>query len=112
MRPAKSWFDSCNLLSLSSTGRSAAKNKIMGQFATRASHGPLPQRHGADLPVHAGKSILIIGAGGGIGKATAQLLAARGASVALADIREAATREAAANIPRSAAFVLDLADPG
>lgn len=84
----------------------------MGSFSTRAPHEPLQSRSGANFPIHAGKSILITGAGGGIGRATARLLAARGARVGLADIRESALREAAAEISGAAAFVLDLADPG
>jgi NAD(P)-dependent dehydrogenase (short-subunit alcohol dehydrogenase family) len=83
----------------------------MGQFSTRVSHAPLSRRGVADFPAHAGKSILVTGAGGGIGGATARLLAARGARVALADVREGALREAAADIPGAAAFVIDLAEP-
>jgi NAD(P)-dependent dehydrogenase (short-subunit alcohol dehydrogenase family) len=83
----------------------------MGQFATRASHAPLPLRGGADFPVHAGRSILVAGGAGGVGRAVARLLVARGARVALADVREADLRQAAGAIDGAEAFVLDLSDP-
>jgi hypothetical protein len=37
----------------------------MGQFSTRAPHAPLSMRGVAGFPAHAGKSILVSGAGGG-----------------------------------------------
>ncbi len=45
-----------------------------------------------------GRVIIITGAGGGIGRATARLCAARGASVMLADIQDAGGQELAASI--------------
>jgi len=59
-----------------------------------------------------GRRILITGAAGGVGHATAELLAAEGASVALADIRADALEAAAAAI-RGEAFAVrvDLAEP-
>ena len=59
-----------------------------------------------------GRRILITGAAGGVGHATAELLAAEGASVALADIRADALEAAAAAI-RGDAFAVrvDLAEP-
>jgi NAD(P)-dependent dehydrogenase (short-subunit alcohol dehydrogenase family) len=70
----------------------------MGQFLTRPPHAPLPVR---DVPTslrHKGRRILITGAAGGVGRATATQLAAEGASVALADIRMDAVEEAAVSI--------------
>jgi len=61
-----------------------------------------------------GKVAFVTGAASGIGRATAQLFAARGYSVALADISQAGLDETAANIARaggtSASFVCDVAD--
>ena len=67
----------------------------MGQFSTRPPHSALPARVVKDLAVHAGKNFLITGAAGGVGRATAALLAARGARVALADVRAEALQAAA-----------------
>ena len=59
-----------------------------------------------------GRHILITGAAGGVGHATAELLAAEGASVALADIRADALEAAAAAIRGDAFAVrMDLAEP-
>jgi NAD(P)-dependent dehydrogenase (short-subunit alcohol dehydrogenase family) len=59
-----------------------------------------------------GRRILITGAAGGVGHATAELLAAEGASVALADIRADALEAAAAAIKGDAFAVrVDLAEP-
>ena len=59
-----------------------------------------------------GRRILITGAAGGVGHATAELLAAEGASVALADIRAEALEAAAAAIKGYAFAVrVDLAEP-
>jgi NAD(P)-dependent dehydrogenase (short-subunit alcohol dehydrogenase family) len=59
-----------------------------------------------------GRRILITGAAGGVGHATAELLAAEGASVALADIRADALEAAAAAIMGDAFAVrVDLAEP-
>ena len=61
-----------------------------------------------------GKVAFVTGAASGIGRATAQLFAARGYSVALADISQAGLDETAANIAKaggaSASFVCDVAD--
>ncbi|OAA59187.1 short chain dehydrogenase/reductase family oxidoreductase [Niveomyces insectorum RCEF 264] len=51
----------------------------------------------------AGKVIAVTGAASGMGLATAQLLAARGASVSLADINETALAAAVASLPVDAA---------
>ena len=61
---------------------------------------------------HNRRRILITGAAGGIGRATAELLAAEGASVALADIRAEALDAAATAIGEAAFAVrVNLADP-
>lgn len=55
---------------------------------------------------------LVTGAGSGIGKALAEALAARGASVVLADVNEAGVNEAAAGIGANALpIAVDLVDP-
>jgi NAD(P)-dependent dehydrogenase (short-subunit alcohol dehydrogenase family) len=68
-----------------------------------------------DVPAslrHKGRRILVTGAAGGVGRATAAQLAAEGASVALADIRMNAVEEAAVWIGRDAFAVwIDLAEP-
>lgn len=59
-----------------------------------------------------GKSALVTGAGSGIGKALAGALGARGARVVLADVNEAAVKEAATELGAAGfAVVCDLADP-
>jgi NAD(P)-dependent dehydrogenase (short-subunit alcohol dehydrogenase family) len=84
----------------------------MGQFSTRPPHRPLPVRDGVLGKAHEGKGILITGAAGGVGRATAELLAAEGARVALADIRVDALQAVVAAIGRGAFAVrLDLLDP-
>ena len=45
-----------------------------------------------------GKTILLTGAAGGVGRATAMLLAGKGANLVLADIRSEPLREMAAQI--------------
>ena len=55
-----------------------------------------------------GKVIIVTGASGGIGLATARLLGARGAKVVLAARNEAALRDAAAQIPGSLAVATDM----
>jgi NAD(P)-dependent dehydrogenase (short-subunit alcohol dehydrogenase family) len=85
----------------------------MGQFSTRIPHAPLQARQHSDFAIHAGKSFLVTGAAGGIGKATALRLATRGARIALADIRADALSQAAAEVggAETIAVVLDLANP-
>lgn len=46
-----------------------------------------------------GKVVVVTGAGSGIGRALAQLLAAKGCTLALADINEAGLQETAASLP-------------
>ncbi len=59
-----------------------------------------------------GRVILLTGAAGGIGRATARTMAAQGASVLLHDIDEAALRSLEADLDgRGHALVADLADP-
>jgi NAD(P)-dependent dehydrogenase (short-subunit alcohol dehydrogenase family) len=52
---------------------------------------------------------VVTGAGGGLGRVTAALLAARGASVAILDVRADAARDAAAEIAASGAATLGVA---
>ena len=56
-----------------------------------------------------GKIILVVGGGAGIGKATAELCAARGAMVVVADIDEAAARQVAAEV-QGVAVQVDVTD--
>ena len=85
----------------------------MGQFSTRPPHASLPSRQPKDFALHSGKGFLVTGAAGGIGRATAARLAARGARIALADVRALALDAALATMPDADAFAvrLDLADP-
>lgn len=55
-----------------------------------------------------GKVVIITGGAGGIGGATARLLAARGARVAVADIAAQAAEQLAAELPDAIAVPLDL----
>jgi len=70
--------------------------------------GPVTDRLG-------GRAALITGAGSGIGRAAARLFANEGASVAVADIDEAAGTATVAQIladgGRASAFVVDVTDP-
>jgi NAD(P)-dependent dehydrogenase (short-subunit alcohol dehydrogenase family) len=85
----------------------------MGQFSTRPPHSALPPRPAKNFALHAGKGFLVTGAAGGVGCAAAALLAARGARVALADVRAEALKAAVATTasPEAFAVVLDAADP-
>src|SRR3569623_223665 len=58
-----------------------------------------------------GKVAVVTGAGSGIGRALAQLLAAKGCKLALADINEAGLNETAASLPTPPMIQqLDVAD--
>jgi len=85
----------------------------MGDFSTRPPHQPLPARAARPADRHAGKGFIVTGAAGGIGAATAALLIAEGARVALADVRRQALDGAVAAIGDCKAFgvTLDAADP-
>jgi NAD(P)-dependent dehydrogenase (short-subunit alcohol dehydrogenase family) len=85
----------------------------MGQFSTRPPHSALPPRPAKNFGLHAGKGFLVTGAAGGVGCAAAALLAARGARVALADVRAEALKAALATTasPEAFAVLLDAADP-
>jgi NAD(P)-dependent dehydrogenase (short-subunit alcohol dehydrogenase family) len=85
----------------------------MGDFSTRPPHAPLPTRAGRLVNWHQGKGFIVTGGAGGIGTATAELLIAEGARVALADVRAEALDKAVASIDDANAFgvVLDAADP-
>ncbi|MTD43230.1 SDR family NAD(P)-dependent oxidoreductase [Conexibacter sp. W3-3-2] len=67
-------------------------------------HRPLPS------PPLSGQVLLVSGAAGGIGAATARALAARGVLLALTDRDEAAVRALAAELPGASAHVLDVTD--
>lgn len=85
----------------------------MGDFSTRPPHAPLPVRTRQTGDIHAGKGFIVTGGAGGIGRATAELLLAEGARVALADVRREALDKAVAAIGDAKVFavVLDAADP-
>lgn len=84
----------------------------IGQFLTRPPHAPLPVRDAPASERTRGRRILITGAAGGVGRATAVQLAAEGANVALADVRVDAVEAAAAAIAGEAFAVhMDLAEP-
>ena len=63
----------------------------------------------ADL---SGKTALVTGAAGGIGRAISRLLAENGAAIVVADIDGAGAREAAAELPRAIAVEMDIRDAG
>lgn len=58
-----------------------------------------------------GRVALVTGAGSGMGRATAQILAAMGARVAVTDVNGDAARSVSAEIASSNAWALDVADP-
>jgi NAD(P)-dependent dehydrogenase (short-subunit alcohol dehydrogenase family) len=85
---------------------------LIGQFFTRPPHAPLPVRDVSRVKRHEGRRILVTGAAGGIGRATAERLAAEGACVAMADIQADKLEAATAAVGGEAmAIVVDLADP-
>ena len=103
---------------MSRDGRSSSFvfESLLGEFHrpvfTRPPHASLPVRKVPRSTRHEGRRILITGAAGGVGHATAELLAAEGASVALADIRADALETVAAAIKGDAfAVPVDLAEP-
>src|SRR6188768_3557027 len=61
----------------------------------------------ADL---SGKTALVTGAAGGIGRAISRLLADNGAAIVVADIDGAGAREACAELPRAIAVEMDIRD--
>ena len=73
----------------------------------------MPVRTPPRLGRHQQRRILITGAAGGVGQATAELLVAEGARVALADVRADALDKAVGTVGIGAAFgvALDAADP-
>ncbi|HEY1864352.1 MAG TPA: SDR family oxidoreductase [Roseiarcus sp.] len=102
---------------MSRKGRSSSfvleslEGNSIGQFFTRPPHAPLPVRAVPRARRHERRHILITGAAGGVGRATAELLAAEGASIALADIRADALDAAAAAIGEGAFAVrLDIGE--
>ena len=58
-----------------------------------------------------GRTALITGAGGGIGRATAERLADEGATVVCADVDLAAAEATAEAVPGARATALDVTDP-
>lgn len=58
-----------------------------------------------------GKNVIVTGAASGFGAAIARQFAAGGASVVVADINEAGAKAVAEELPRAAAFGVDLAQP-
>lgn len=85
----------------------------MGEFSTRRPHAPLPVRARRTGNLHAGKGFIVAGGAGGVGRATAELLVAEGARVALADVRADALDKAVAAIADAGAFgvAFDAANP-
>jgi NAD(P)-dependent dehydrogenase (short-subunit alcohol dehydrogenase family) len=63
----------------------------------------------ADL---SGKTALVTGAAGGIGRAISKLLADNGAAIVVADIDGSGARAAAAELPRAIAVEMDIRDEG
>lgn len=57
-----------------------------------------------------GKTALVTGAAGGIGRAISRLLADNGAAIVVADIDGAGARTAAAELPRAVAVAMDIRD--
>lgn len=55
-------------------------------FSFSKDRGPLPIRPAQPLPLHSGKTYLVLGAAGGIGTAIAELLIAQGARIFVADL--------------------------
>ncbi|MCD7060715.1 SDR family NAD(P)-dependent oxidoreductase [Pelagibacterium xiamenense] len=83
----------------------------MSKYATIARGAPLPVRKPAVFPVHAGKTILVTGAAGGLGSAICALLAREGATVIGADRDKAALDARVADWGTDCtALTVDLAD--
>jgi NAD(P)-dependent dehydrogenase (short-subunit alcohol dehydrogenase family) len=55
-------------------------------FDLSAPRKPLPVREAPVLPLHAGKKFLVLGAAGGVGEVTADLLVRQGAEIHIADV--------------------------
>lgn len=72
---------------------------------------PLPIRQAAGIPLHAGKKFLVIGAAGGMGQATAELLVRQGAQIHVADI-SAARIKALTDKLGCTGSIVDAADSG
>ncbi|SHE89984.1 D-sorbitol dehydrogenase (acceptor) [Kaistia soli DSM 19436] len=67
----------------------------MSKYMITAPSAPLPVRTPRILPVHEGKSFVVTGGSGGIGKAIAGLLLAQGAHVVVADLKPASAEATA-----------------
>lgn len=61
----------------------------MSKYSTTERSRALPVRRPEVFPVHAGRSFIVTGGAGGIGKAIAELLLAQGARVVIADLKGA-----------------------
>ena len=66
----------------------------MSKYSTTERDRTLPVRDPEIFPVHRGKGIIVTGAAGGIGRAVAEHLLAQGATVIVADLKEAAVTAA------------------
>lgn len=80
-------------------------------FDLSAPREPLPIRQAAVLPLHGGKKFLVLGAAGGMGEATAELLVRQGAQIHVADISEARIKALADKLG-CAGSIVDATDSG